>query len=201
MKYLRKPCEAEATQWLSTNFNEIKEMAGDNVKLEGESLLVKMDGGWTPACYGVYIVKENDKCKIIEYDDFYKQYQKQEENQDKWCYSLNGVDFLSDFFDTKEQAVRNAKEIYGEDDESDVIWVGKAIEPDFKWDIDGQHFIESIIDNLENDVGEWAECFSVTAEEECALTEMINEAVNKWIEKYNIKPNCYNMEGVTKEWI
>ena len=60
MKYLRKPCEAEAIQWLSTNFNEIKEMIGDDVKLEGESLLVKIDGAWTPAYYGVYIVKEND---------------------------------------------------------------------------------------------------------------------------------------------
>lgn len=200
MKYLRKPCEAEAIQWLSTNFNEIKEMVGDDVKLEGESLLVKIDGAWTPAYYGVYIVKENDKCKIVEYDDFYKQYQKQEENQDRWCYSLNGTDFLSDFFDTKEQAIEYAKRIY-KDEPVIVIWVGKAIEPDFKWDIDGQHFIESIIENLENDVGEWAECFSVTAEEERALTEMINEAVNKWIEKYNIKPNCYNMESVTKEWI
>ncbi len=200
MKYLRKPCEAEAIQWLSTNFNEIKEMVGDDVKLEGESLLVKIDGAWTPAYYGVYIVKENDKCKIVEYDDFYKQYQKQEENQDRWCYSLNGTDFLSDFFDTKEQAIEYAKRIY-KDEPVIVIWVGKAIEPDFKWDIDGQHFIESIIENLENDVGEWAECFSVTVEEERALTEMINEAVNKWIEKYNIKPNCYNMESVTKEWI
>lgn len=200
MKYLRKPCEAEVIQWLSTNFNEIKEMVGDDVKLEGESLLVKIDGAWTPAYYGVYIVKENDKCKIVEYDDFYKQYQKQEENQDRWCYSLNGTDFLSDFFDTKEQAIEYAKRIY-KDEPVIVIWVGKAIEPDFKWDIDGQHFIESIIENLENDVGEWAECFSVTAEEERALTEMINEAVNKWIEKYNIKPNCYNMESVTKEWI
>lgn len=200
MKYLRKPCEAEAIQWLLTNFNEIKEMVGDDVKLEGESLLVKIDGAWTPAYYGVYIVKENDKCKIVEYDDFYKQYQKQEENQDRWCYSLNGTDFLSDFFDTKEQAIEYAKRIY-KDEPVIVIWVGKAIEPDFKWGIDGQHFIESIIENLENDVGEWAECFSVTAEEERALTEMINEAVNKWIEKYNIKPNCYNMESVTKEWI
>lgn len=201
MKYLRKPCEVEAIQWLATNYKEIKEIAGDNVKLEDNVLFIQINCVWIPVCYGVFIVKENDKCKIVEYDDFYKQYQKQEKNKDKWCYSLDGANYISDFFDTKEQAIEDAKLAYGKDSIINEIWVGKAIESKLSWTIDGECFVENIVDTLENEVGNWAECFSVTDEEENGLTEMINEAVEKWIQKYNIKSNCYTIENVTKIWL
>ena len=201
MKYLRKPCEVEAIQWLATNYKEIKEIAGNNVKLENNVLFIQINYVWIPVCYGVFIVKENDKCKIVEYDDFYKQYQKQEKNKDKWCYSLDSANYTSDFFDTKEQAIEDAKQAYGKDSIINEIWVGKAIESELSWTIDGECFVENIVDTLENKVGDWAECFSVTDEEENGLTEMINEAVEKWIQKYNIRSNCYTIENATKVWL
>lgn len=198
MKYLRKQCEVEAIRWLSINFYEIEEMAGDNVKLEDGKLFVKNGDDWTEANVGDYIVCENDRYRALSYEDFYDVYQKVDEDKEKWVYSLDGTDYQSALFDTKEQAIEDAKQAYK--DEA-VIWVGKAVEPELKWDIEGTDFIESIIENLENDVGEWSECFGYTAYEEHGLTEMINEAVKKWIEKYNIKPCCYNIEGATKVWL
>ena len=117
------------------------------------------------------------------------------------CYSLDGANYISDFFDTKEQAIEDAKQAYGKDSTINKIWIGKAIESKLSWTIDGECFVENIVDTLENEVGNWAECFSVTDEEENGLTEMINEAVEKWIQKYNIKSNCYTIENVTKIWL
>lgn len=198
MKFLRKPYEVEAMQWLSTNFYEIKEKAGDNSKLEDGKLFIKIGDDWVGVNTGDYIIFDNNKYSVLNYKDFYNLYQRTDEDKERWVYSLDGADYKSALFDTKEQAIEDAKQAYK--DES-VIWVGKAVEPELKWDIDGTHFIESIIENLENDVGEWSECFSYTADEEHGLTEMINETVKKWIEKYNIKPCCYNIENATKVWL
>lgn len=200
MKYLRKPYEVDAIQWLGVNFYEIKEKGGDNFKLEDEKLFIKNGDDWVDVNVGDYITCDNNRYSALSYEDFYNLYQKTDEDNERWAYSLDGTNYNSELFDTKEQAIEDAKRIY-KDEPVIVIWVGKAVEPELKWNIDGEHFIENIIDNLEDDVGEWSECFSYTAEEERGLTEMINEAVKKWIEKYNIKPNCYNIEGATKVWL
>ena len=58
-------------------------------------------------------------------------------------------------------------------------------------DEDMAKLIDSIKENLSEDVGEAAENFEVSVEQELELARMIDETVKAWIEQEEIEPSCY----------
>lgn len=81
MKYLRKPYEVDAIQWLGVNFYEIKEKGGDNFKLEDEKLFIKNGDDWVDVNVGDYITCDNNRYSALSYEDFYNLYQKTDEDR------------------------------------------------------------------------------------------------------------------------
>ena len=66
--------------------------------------------------------------------------------------------------------------------------------------IDGGSIIENLQDQTYSECGEFAEGFLdyVSKEEEEELSEMLNYVLNEWINKYNYRPEFYNIYGIEK---
>lgn len=107
----------------------------------------------------------------------------------KYCYSRDGEIYFGEF-DTEEEAIEEAKESYPDDED---VYIGTCTEPILRWVSHENQIIDSIIDNLSEDCGEFAENFDVSEEQEIKLGKMIDETVKAWIEQENIKPNCYQV--------
>lgn len=107
----------------------------------------------------------------------------------KYCYSWDDERYQGKY-DTEEKALDAAKRDKPEEDE---VYIGTCTEPEFKWRSCEEDIIESIEENLFDDVGEAAENFEVSRENEIELAKMIDETVMRWIEKNNITPDCYSV--------
>lgn len=107
----------------------------------------------------------------------------------KYCHSRDG-EFYCGEFDTEEEAMEDARGSYPDLEE---IYIGTCTEPTLRWISNEDQIIESIKENLGEDVGEVAENFEVTSEQEVKLGRMIDETVKAWIAQENIKPNCYQV--------
>lgn len=109
--------------------------------------------------------------------------------KEKYCHSSDGEVYYG-AFDTEQEALEDAKETYLDDEQCYIV---TATEPELRWCTNEEHIIESIVDNLCEEVGEVAENFEVTTEQELELARMIDETVKLWIKKENIKPQCYSV--------
>ncbi len=107
----------------------------------------------------------------------------------KYCHSRDGEIYFGKF-DTEEEAIEDAKGSYPNDKDA---YIGTCTEPTLRWISNEDQIIDSIIENLSEDVGEVAENFDVTSEQEVKLGKMIDETVKVWIAQENIKPNCYQV--------
>lgn len=107
----------------------------------------------------------------------------------KHCHSRDGEIYFGEF-DTEEEAIKDARGSYPDLEE---IYIGICTEPTLRWISNEDQIVDSIIENLSEDVGEVAENFEVTSEQEVKLGRMIDEAVKAWIAQENIKPNCYQV--------
>lgn len=107
----------------------------------------------------------------------------------KYCYSNDGEIYYGEF-DTEKEAIEDAKGSYPENNE---IYIGTVTEAVLRWNSNEEEIISSIIDNLYDDVGESAENFEVSLDQELELARMIDETVKKWIEKEKIEPSCYQV--------
>lgn len=105
----------------------------------------------------------------------------------KYCYSWNDENYNGSF-DTEREAIADAKidRPYAE-----YVYIGTCTEPTLRWHSNEERIIESIIDNLSEDVGEAADNFEVSTADELELARMIDEVVATWIEQQGIKPSCY----------
>ena len=106
-----------------------------------------------------------------------------------YCYSFDGERYYGEF-ESEDEAIKAAKR---DDPDRNNVYIGTATEPVLRWNSNEEQIIESIMDNLADDVGEWAENFDVSSEDELALAKMIDEAVEAWINQNKIHPNCYQV--------
>ena len=107
----------------------------------------------------------------------------------KYCHSRDG-EFYWGEFDTEEEAIEDAERSYPNDEN---VYIGTCIKPTLRWISNEEQIVDSIIENLSEDVGEVAENFEVASEQEVKLGRMIDETVEAWIAQENIKPNCYQV--------
>lgn len=107
----------------------------------------------------------------------------------KYCHSRDGEIYFGEF-DAEEEAIKDARGSYPDLEE---IYIGTRTEPTLRWIGNEDQIINSIIENLSEDVGEVADNFEVTSEQEVKLGRMIDETVKAWIAQENIKPNCYQV--------
>ena len=97
-------------------------------------------------------------------------------------------DLSWDHVSMQQEAIEDAKESYPGESE---IYIGTCTKPVFRWDSCEGEIINSIKENLSEDVGEAAENFEVSEDQEQELARMINETVKAWIEQEEIEPSCY----------
>ena len=107
----------------------------------------------------------------------------------KYCHSNDG-EFYHGEFGTEQETIEDAKESYPGESE---IYIGTCTKPVFRWNSCEEEIIDSIKKNLSEDVGEAAENFEVSVEQELELARMIDETVKAWIEQEEIEPFCYRV--------
>lgn len=105
----------------------------------------------------------------------------------KYCYSWDGEIYYGEF-DSEKEALENAK---GDEADAESVFIGTCTEPVLRWGRCEENIIESICENLYEDVGEASENFEVSTEDELELGKMVDETVRKWIDEKKIKPSCY----------
>ena len=116
---------------------------------------------------------------------------------DIWCISTNGEDFFGDDYSSREEAIEAVKEDYG------AGYVGRCVglkfdERDITYDETG-YYLEEI---LYHEVGDAANYWEMTYEQEIELSEILAKDVIKYINEHNLQPNCYkviNIEEVEEE--
>jgi len=104
-----------------------------------------------------------------------------------YCYGWDEETFYGKF-DTELEAIEEAR---GERPEAEEVYIGTCTEPTLRWSAGEEYIIDSILNNLSEDVGEAAENFEIELGDEKELERMINETVETWIEQNEIKPSCY----------
>lgn len=110
---------------------------------------------------------------------------------DEYCYSWDGENYSNGVFKTEEEAIATAKV---DDPNAEEVWVGIAVKPKLRWFSNEEQIIDSMIDNLREDCGEYAEDgLDITSEQEVELGKMLDKAVEEWIDKYHIKPSCFTV--------
>lgn len=109
----------------------------------------------------------------------------------QWCYSWDGENYSNGLFDSKEEALKDAKDSMTDAEE---VYIGIAVSPKLRWVSNEEQIIESMNENLYDDCGEYAEeGLEVTTEQEVDLGRMIDKAVEEWIDKHHIRPTCYSV--------
>ena len=106
---------------------------------------------------------------------------------DKYCYSFDDERYQGEF-DSEQDAINEARVNYPD---KEYVYIGTCVKPELRWRSNEEQVIESIRDNLFDEVGEWAENFEVSTQNELDLALMIDETVKAWIEKNKIDPCCY----------
>lgn len=108
----------------------------------------------------------------------------------KYCYSWDGTNYSNGPFNSEEEAIADAKET---NTSAEEVWIGTITEPKLRWFSNEEGIIDSMYENLREDCGDFADDFEIPLEQERELASMIDETVQKWIEKNHIKPDCYQV--------
>ena len=106
----------------------------------------------------------------------------------RYCYSWDGEDYFGDYATEKEALEDARSETLHEE-----VYIGTCVEPELTWSCIEETVIEQIEDNLYEDVGEHAENFEVSDEDEKDLKTRLDTAIKSWIKDRNIRPGCYQV--------
>lgn len=115
-------------------------------------------------------------------------------NKSKWVYSTNPELFQSARYDSKEDAISDAKSDYGDD--YNVIYVGRTNEVHPY--IDAELAIEQATESIYDVVGEVSEDYLMylPKEELEDLQKELNTVFDRWLTKYNNHPTFYQVEEI-----
>ena len=110
---------------------------------------------------------------------------------DIWCISLNGENFCDDDYSSREEAIKAVKEDYG------AGYVGRCIrikfdEMDITYDETGYYLGEILYD----EVGDAADNWGMTDEQEIELSNILAKAVIKYINEHRLQPSCYKVVDI-----
>lgn len=142
---------------------------------------------------------------IVEYDKHRSQFRNKEEAMkilesilngscDLWLYSNNEESFYSDTFYTKDSAIQAALE---DEEMEDVFYVGKQSPVN----ISGVN-VSTILENVAENTAQGFDGFGddyledVKGEHMRELEDALDEVLFKWIEKYNYKPDWYEIVDI-----
>lgn len=107
----------------------------------------------------------------------------------KWAYSFNGEEY-NGCYNSYEECLDDAK--LDNYEHQDIVYIGTCTEPTLIWCSCEDYIIDSICENLYDQVGEYAD-FEPTDEQELDLAKRIDKCVEQWINDWKIKPNCYTV--------
>lgn len=108
----------------------------------------------------------------------------------QYAFSFDGEDYNNGLYDSIEDILKELKYLQTEESE---VWIGQAVEPELRWETNEDQIVDSIMENLYDDCGEFADSFGITTDVEIDLKKMIDNTVRKWINKHNLKPNCFTI--------
>ena len=108
-----------------------------------------------------------------------------------WCISTNGENFFGGDYSSREEAIEAVKKDYG------AGYVGRCVsikfdEIDITYDETGYHLGQTLYD----EVGDAADDWEMTYEQEIELSKILAKDVIKYINEHNLQPNCYKVVGV-----
>lgn len=108
---------------------------------------------------------------------------------DKWCYSWDGEDYSNGLYESEKEAIDKARE----ENSLGEVWIAKGYKPELRWSFAEDEILVSMEESLTDDCGEYAECAldHVTEEQQKDLSNMIDEAIQSWVKKHNIEPQCW----------
>lgn len=119
----------------------------------------------------------------------------------KWSFNKtrNGI-WNNGLFDTKEDAINEAKRLY---DEGDAFYIGQATSNDIGVGCNVDSLLEDIALQVYDEVGEVAEDYLAYVEKDHRniLEERINNIVLNWMKEFEYEPSFYKITNVEKMWI
>ena len=110
---------------------------------------------------------------------------------DIWCISTNGENFFGDDYSSREEAIEAVKKDYG------AGYVGRCVrlkfdERDITYDETGYYLVQTLYD----EVGDAADDWEMTDEQEIELSKILAKDVIKYINEHNLQPNCYKVINI-----
>lgn len=107
---------------------------------------------------------------------------------DIWCISRNGEDFFDADYADKEEAIATVKE------ELEEGYVGRCVglefdERDVTYDETGYRLGETLFD----EIGDAAENWDMTDEQEIELSKILAKEVIKYINENDLQPTCFKV--------
>lgn len=118
----------------------------------------------------------------------------------KWTYELYSEEFWTsgEDFSTKEEAIDAGKEaaLYNDLDPVESFYVGQI--KDFIPTINVWRIIDELMEDASEQCGEASDSFleNITKEQRNRLSELLDEALNKWLDETNNHPNFYGIDNI-----
>ena len=108
---------------------------------------------------------------------------------DIWCISTNGEDFFDNDYSSREEAIEAVN--YG------AGYVGRCVrvkfdERDITYDETGYYLEQALYD----EIGEAADDWEMTYEQEKELSKILAKDVIKYINEHNLQPNFYKVINI-----
>ncbi|MCI9976507.1 hypothetical protein JY742_10280 [Clostridioides difficile] len=110
--------------------------------------------------------------------------------KDVWLYSWDDEYFVSDEYESKEEAIEAAKEELRRLGEfGRLVYVGQKEEVNIP-DIDAGEALERVQDKIDNEFGGYGEDWfeNIRVEDILILESRISEVFKKWIDEFGYKP-------------
>ena len=111
----------------------------------------------------------------------------------KWTYSNNNEYFFNEEYDTKEDAIADCLADYGSGYVGEIVKV-EFDEKDISYDETG-YYLNQV---LYEEVGDVADSWEMTDEQEIELSKILAKEVIKYINEHNLQPSCYKVIDIEK---
>jgi hypothetical protein len=117
----------------------------------------------------------------------------------QWIFnsSDDGIWGSGDYYNTKEEAIKEGREYYYGDD-YDMFYVGQIELANPNIGVNVSNILEDISTNVYDDVGEVAEDYlnDVKREHEDILEQRLNDVLSDWMDEFGYKPSFFKIINV-----
>jgi urocanate hydratase len=116
----------------------------------------------------------------------------------KWTYELYSEEYWTsgEDFDTKEEAIEAGKEAALDEEEISSFYVGQI--KDFIPKINTWRITDDLMEDAAEQCGKASDSFldGITEEQRQRLSELLDEALSKWLDETNNHPDFYGIDNV-----